>query len=265
MRILLIRHGESTGNRDHLWAGITDHELTAHGFLQAQRLAEHLRGKLAHCQLSIHCSDLTRARRTAQAIADVLTDGKLCVDKLLREQDLGWREGLTFKNGDRKDPVNACKVHTHPGETKDDMNVRAADFIQSISPLSYSQDKVIVIVSHGLFLLRLYSELCASLCIQNAPSAMWSNTGVTTLQINKACSGSVMMVNVTEHLQGLKRTRGVGSAAYDAKQQKVSSFFSPKRTKRETPATTKDMDELDVRTAIDAIDAACASSGSRDG
>ena len=70
MRLLLIRHGESTGNRDGIWAGVTDNELTVHGHAQATRLGEYLKKQYGDYNVAIYASDLTRARRTAQAIGD---------------------------------------------------------------------------------------------------------------------------------------------------------------------------------------------------
>lgn len=257
MKILLVRHGESTGNRDHLWAGITDHELTAHGFLQAQRLAEHLstKLKLSKQELQIYCSDLTRARRTAQAVADKLTAGDLTVSKLLREQDLGWREGLSFRTGDRKDPSNKIKLANDPGETKDMMDIRASQFITDLGSFEAKQDRVLVVVSHGLFLLRLYARLCASLAIEHQPPAMWSNTGVLTIQITED-KASVLSINAQEHLQGLKRTRLVGSAAYDVRQQKVSHFFTQSPVKKRHKA--EHTSDAGLQQAVDANDATCA-------
>ena len=39
----------------------------------------------------------------------------------------------------------------------------------------------------------------------------------------------VKAVNSKEHLKGLKRTRGVGSSAYDASQSSIASYFSKKQ------------------------------------
>lgn len=253
MRILLIRHGESTGNRDHIWAGITDSELTVHGFEQAKKLATHL--AKAHDQANVRaifCSDLIRARRTAQAVADSF-HMEVTQTKLLREQDLGWREGLSFKDGDRAAPENASKMQLRPGESKADMDVRADTFIKdylSTHISSQEADNVVVVVSHGLFLLRLYYRLASHLGIDLPPSVAWSNTGCTQI-LCKNGTWAVTDVNGTEHLKGLKRVRGVGSTQYDTKQKKVSDFFSGKRyTKHESS-------DQELASAIAMIDAAC--------
>ncbi|CCG81526.1 Putative uncharacterized protein [Taphrina deformans PYCC 5710] len=251
MKILLVRHGESTGNRDHIWAGVTDNELTNHGFQQATRLSTYLQAQYlsSHSDTPVvhvvYCSDLIRAKRTASLIASAFGKEPI-VSPLLREQDLGWREGKSFKDGDRTAANNQSALIADPGESKDDMDKRASDFIQKFlkchlkthtkrpslpdpSTSGTNPESVITVVSHGLFLLRLYYQLTNYLSINLAPSPSWSNTGCTTIRIADAVA-TVTDVNSVEHLQGLKRTRGgVGSSQYDTKQKKVSDFFQTKR------------------------------------
>lgn len=297
IRLVLCRHGESTGNRDHLWAGITDNELTTHGYLQAQRLGAYLAKLCVDSDIcSIYCSDLVRAKRTAVEIG--LASGKECtVTELLREQDLGWREGRSYKDGDRSDVNNAQAMQANPGETKADMDIRAATFIeqhlqrhlrrQSTAILPDADlppalgvlpaNKTIIIVSHGLFLLRLYYSLVSYLKIALPHSPSWSNTGCTHLCVASDDRATVTDVNSVEHLQGLKRTRaGVGSAEYDPKQKKVSDYFQRKRckgiqarevqekgldaadqTRASGPLRPPSTEELELQASIAAIDAAC--------
>ncbi len=65
-RILAVRHGETTWNRDTRIQGHTDIDLNDHGRWQAGRLAEALRDEPI---AAIYSSDLRRARDTAQAVA----------------------------------------------------------------------------------------------------------------------------------------------------------------------------------------------------
>lgn len=68
MRLLLIRHGETVDNVAGVYAGSRDSALTAHGVLQAGRLAAHL---AEHVEVDrMFSSDLQRAAITAQAILD---------------------------------------------------------------------------------------------------------------------------------------------------------------------------------------------------
>lgn len=292
MKVLLVRHGESTGNRDHIMAGITDNELTNHGFLQASRLAtyltKHYGQTLDAARLCrVYCSDLKRANRTAGEIAKAFGT-ELIVTKLLREQDLGWREGRLIKDCDKRSPVNAAAMEKQPGESKLDMDHRASSFIHqyldnlvnSTSEASPRTDEaILIVVSHGLFLLRLYYKLTEHMGIISPPPVSWSNTGCTTLNIPLQGRASVTDVNSVEHLQGLKRTRaGVGSSEYDTKQQKVSDLFKSNRAKAEEKQQfceilevkphkidADGLDQLDLEAQIRAIDAACESTGLEQG
>ncbi|EPS44164.1 hypothetical protein H072_1850 [Dactylellina haptotyla CBS 200.50] len=69
MKILFIRHGETTDNLRHVYAGVTDSALTSHGVLQTARLATHL-GTSIPPVTHIFCSPLSRATKTADAIYD---------------------------------------------------------------------------------------------------------------------------------------------------------------------------------------------------
>ncbi|KAK6535623.1 hypothetical protein TWF694_002078 [Orbilia ellipsospora] len=69
MKILFIRHGETTDNLRHVYAGITDSSLTSHGVLQTARLATHLATSIPPVT-HIFASPLSRAKKTAEAIHD---------------------------------------------------------------------------------------------------------------------------------------------------------------------------------------------------
>ncbi|KAF3313455.1 hypothetical protein TWF173_005963 [Orbilia oligospora] len=67
MKILFIRHGETTDNLRHVYAGVTDSSLTSHGVLQTTRLASHI-GSTIPPITHIFSSPLSRAKKTAEAI-----------------------------------------------------------------------------------------------------------------------------------------------------------------------------------------------------
>ena len=94
-RLLVLRHAQSVWNADGLFQGWSDAPLSELGEQQGQ-----LAGKaLAHLGVSpglVACSDLARARRTAELIAaGTGYEGDLLVDSGLREQDLGDWNGRT--------------------------------------------------------------------------------------------------------------------------------------------------------------------------
>ena len=92
MTIFLARHGETEWNRVGRWQGNTDIPLSEVGRAQARQLAERLRERDV---TEIFTSDLSRARETAEIVAQVLGVTRLRVDPRLRERGFGCFEGLT--------------------------------------------------------------------------------------------------------------------------------------------------------------------------
>lgn len=91
-RILAVRHGETAWNRDARIQGHTDIALNAHGRWQARQLAQALRDEpIAAC----YASDLSRARETAQAVAD-RHGHRVDTHAGLRERGFGVFEGQTW-------------------------------------------------------------------------------------------------------------------------------------------------------------------------
>ena len=70
MKLFLVRHGASTGNGPAILIGHSDHPLTPAGEAQARAVAARL---ATLGPMSIVCSDLPRARATADLIAEAWT------------------------------------------------------------------------------------------------------------------------------------------------------------------------------------------------
>ena len=94
--LTLIRHGETDWNRARLIQGSTDIPLNETGRAQARQTAERLRGALEDPTAArIVSSDLSRARETAQIIADQWGSEAPLAYSALRERAYGEAEGLT--------------------------------------------------------------------------------------------------------------------------------------------------------------------------
>jgi probable phosphoglycerate mutase len=91
VRIALWRHGQTAWNAEGRYQGQTDVDLDELGVVQA-RVAADVLARLRPA--AIASSDLSRARRTAQALADV-TGLEVRVDPDLRETHGGVFQGLT--------------------------------------------------------------------------------------------------------------------------------------------------------------------------
>jgi probable phosphoglycerate mutase len=89
-RVLLLRHGQSTWNAMGRWQGQADPPLSPLGEAQARAAAEVLEPFDA-----VVASDLRRARRTAEIIAEASGGGPVEIEEGLREADVGPWSGLT--------------------------------------------------------------------------------------------------------------------------------------------------------------------------
>src|SRR4029077_632591 len=92
--LFLFRHGETDWNREGRLQGHTDTALNDTGLAQAKALGETLR---IHRLDAVASSDLSRARTTAQIVAEALSI-PLFTDAGLRETNVGAAEGLLWSD-----------------------------------------------------------------------------------------------------------------------------------------------------------------------
>jgi probable phosphoglycerate mutase len=159
-RLFLARHGATDATEEGRFSGSTSAQLSDQGRWQAARLAE----RLAHENISaVHASPLSRARDTAQAIAqhcrlDVTThDG-------LREISHGHWEGLTREEVERQfadeyaawesDPFTFAPVG---GESGVAVLARALPVLRDL--VTAHPGERVVVVSHKATLRLLLSSL----------------------------------------------------------------------------------------------------------
>ena len=147
MKLLLIRHGETTGDIEDRYGGFYDDHLTQKGREQLKETAEKLRGVEIHVLFS---SSLIRAKESTEIINDVVNTRIEILDGL-RERDYGILGGLTKTEALEKYP-QAVELHTDQANTDQDGESqtffiqRVLDTFQSI--VNQNHDTV-AIVSHG--------------------------------------------------------------------------------------------------------------------
>ncbi len=180
-RILAVRHGETAWNVDSRLQGQTDISLNAVGQEQARRLAEALADEDLD---AIVCSDLVRARDTAQAVAD-RSGLPLSTDAGLRERHFGIFQGHTYAEVERLWPEESARWRRREpdfgaegGETLQGFYDRC---VATASRLAAGHPgRTLLLVTHGGVLDCLYRA--ASRVELNAPRT-WelANTGVNRL------------------------------------------------------------------------------------
>ena len=108
--LILVRHGETVDNVNHIMQGQTQGQLTAQGLLQAHRLAESLRSEPIDVFVS---SDLKRSVDTCRVVAE--GHGKdVVTTPLLRERDWGSFTGRyipSLKGETWPDDIESLEAH----------------------------------------------------------------------------------------------------------------------------------------------------------
>lgn len=149
-RLLLVRHGQSTWNRDGRVQGQSpDIPLTAVGRDQAGRAAIRLRDSGAAWLVS---SDLLRAVETA-ALVGAVVGLQVALDADLREQGMGALEGRYAH--DLEALATPAGRHVHEicwggGESIVDVYARVSRFCRRLQAASVGE--TVIVVSHGVTL-----------------------------------------------------------------------------------------------------------------
>jgi broad specificity phosphatase PhoE len=95
-RLLLVRHAQSVWNAAGRWQGWSDAPLSELGIEQATRAGKYLAAEGLQ-PAEVACSDLARARLTAELIAEQLGyERPVTLETALREHDVGEWNGLTM-------------------------------------------------------------------------------------------------------------------------------------------------------------------------
>ncbi|HSP70967.1 MAG TPA: histidine phosphatase family protein [Gaiellaceae bacterium] len=146
--ILLVRHGETDWNRERRWQGHADPPLNAAGRRQAEQLAELL---VADPPSAVYSSDLTRARETAEIVADRLSL-PLFLDPRLREADVGEWSGLTAPQIEERYPEGVARrlaggTGWDHGETYEQLRERVLEALHEIA--AANDGRAVLIVTHG--------------------------------------------------------------------------------------------------------------------
>lgn len=149
-RICIIRHGETDWNVERRIQGNVDVSLNATGVAQAAAAAAGLAG---HAFDAVYSSDLDRAWRTAQTVADLL-GLTVTAERGLRERHYGVLQGLTAAEiAERQPQVHARYKARDPDydfETGEALATFAARIVAAIEALSVRHPgQQLLLVSHG--------------------------------------------------------------------------------------------------------------------
>jgi broad specificity phosphatase PhoE len=152
-RLILVRHGESEGNRDRTFTQHVDVALTEQGREQARVAGEKIARLFSPSRL--FASPYARARHTAEIIGQIV-NLPVEIEADLREQSFGVFSGQPYES-----LLSDAAYHEGPrwswrpeeGESLVDVYDRAVPVLERLARASIGHD--VIVVSHGGVMLAL--------------------------------------------------------------------------------------------------------------
>jgi broad specificity phosphatase PhoE len=167
-KLILVRHGESSGNRERIYATSPhDLPLTELGYRQAQQVAHRI-AELFRPELVV-TSAYHRASETARIIAGAL-GLPLEVEPNLHEREIGAHRGRpydSFLTEPDYDPQRPWAWKPEGGESYEDVQARVAPVLDRLAAAHPSKD--VIVVSHGGVMLCLWAYAAGSWDDAHAP------------------------------------------------------------------------------------------------
>jgi broad specificity phosphatase PhoE len=160
--LYLARHAMTAWNTEKRWQGQTDIPLCEEGRSQARALVDRLRGRGL---VSVHTSDLSRARETAEIVARAL-NLPLVGDRDPRERGFGPFEGKTAAEcaalGDVWTRYVADRRCLPPGaETEAEVLARMIRAVERAAAALPDDHCAALVVSHGSAIRSLLGHMVA--------------------------------------------------------------------------------------------------------
>ena len=193
MKVYVIRHGESEGNRLQMNCGWCRTPLSEQGRLQAERLGRALQGIRFDC---VYCSDLVRAKETCAIALPGYTPQ---YSPLLREIGVGTLADVSIEENAKRfgtqyaEAVQTQDFRQFGGESQEEMQERVQRFFRELEKTD--AEKVAVVghegTVHQLFNMTVgYPVLLEHLQIENASVTVFSfENGVWKL-LKFSCLGN---------------------------------------------------------------------------
>jgi alpha-ribazole phosphatase len=201
MAYYLIRHGETSWNKDNRIQGWTDISLSELGLKQAEVLAHAL--KQIPVQ-QVYSSDLARAYQTALAYQQ-LSGHQIVLDQDLREIHFGSWEGKTWQEiiTENKDEYGSGLYdnpdsRTHMGESMNMFKARASLHFKNIVQ-KHPNDNVLIFTHGGNIRMILLDLLNQEIDFKH--HIQIDNASVTVIERTSDGTLSIVCQNDTRHLK----------------------------------------------------------------
>jgi len=197
MRVFLVRHGQTDGNKKELIQGWLDLKLNETGINQSKLLAKRLKKENIDV---FYSSDLKRAVMTTDEIKKYFPGKPWIRSKILRERNFGILEGVHVKHYyELLDSYGIKNYEFRPpfGESYLDVRRRAELFFREIKRKYAGQN--VVVVSHGAF-NRAFLSYLMDISLKDAMEIHQENTCVNIIEVKG--KPKVIALNDFSHLNG---------------------------------------------------------------
>lgn len=147
----LLRHGQTDWNINFLLQGVTDIPMNETGIEQVRLAAQAIRAEDWDVVLT---SPLSRARQTAEIIAELVGFPEIIEQELLIERSFGEAEGLSHEQWRAK----YSNLDVIPGgESRTQLNERSKLLLDTVS--SELSGKRVLAISHGALIRALLATV----------------------------------------------------------------------------------------------------------
>lgn len=198
MRLILIRHAQTEGNRAGINQGWQDTPLTPEGIAQAERL----RGRLAHERIDIaYVSDLGRALETVRIALREHHATQIIQEPRLREQNLGALEGKpagSLHSAAEKAGVEVADFEPEGGESIRHKDARVAALIKELR--GEHPDETVALITHGGIVVAALLTLLGWSWEEHHDKVAAPNTAVSILEVPARGKAKAIIINDVSHL-----------------------------------------------------------------
>lgn len=196
MRLIILRHAESEGNKTKIVQGQIETGLTEKGKNQAKALAEALKNEKIDI---IFCSTMKRARQTFEEIIKYHSGANIFFDKRLVEMHFG-----KFQGGPREPLHKALEEFTGKyedfkadgGESFNDIILRSKSFLDELETY---KNKTVLVVSHGR-IVRAMISLLLKKPLKDVMNSWIENATITEFEIKNG-KAELKKIGENKHLE----------------------------------------------------------------
>ncbi|MBQ9080798.1 MAG: histidine phosphatase family protein [Clostridia bacterium] len=203
--LILIRHGESEANNMGIYAGHLDVDLHPNGLAQAKLTAQRIVSE--YTVDKVYSSDLRRAFKTAQCVADLI-GVEVIPERDLRENRAGEWEGVRFDELEKRFPEDHYMwihdIGNHRctgGESSRELGARVTAALERIA--RENDGKTVVIGTHATP-IRAAQCLLSGRPIEDMKDIPWVTNASFSEYRYDAGKWSIVRVGEDAHLTELR-------------------------------------------------------------